>query len=173
LYSEIYTYICTYIHVYIYIYDIQISVLYYEVQGWKPCGRKQCSLIQTRSDRFCGSPSLQYTGYRISFLGVKRLWRGFDHPLTSSAEFRMTVFTFTSLGTENCIYLEHPFKPFLHTVVLFLCSFIYNLCVTIQLFIHSYCSMSYDRSIASSKASSPHCADVVLTLSISNIFSLS
>jgi hypothetical protein len=80
----------------IYICDIQISVLYYEVQGSNPCGCKEFSLIKTHSDRFWGPHSLQYNGYRVSFPEVKRPGHGVAHPLPFSPVVRMTLFTFMS-----------------------------------------------------------------------------
>ena len=38
-----------------------------------------------------GSPSLLYNGYWVSFLGVKRLWRGVDHAHSTIAEVKETV----------------------------------------------------------------------------------
>jgi hypothetical protein len=43
------------------------------------------------SDRPYGPPSLQYNGYRVSFLGVKRPGRDADHPPASSAEVKEKV----------------------------------------------------------------------------------
>jgi hypothetical protein len=87
--------ICNAIALYpkIYMCDIQISVLYYEGRRSNPCGRKEFSLIQTGSG---AHPASSTMGTGSLFPGVKRPGRGVDHPLPSSAEVRMNLFTFTS-----------------------------------------------------------------------------
>jgi len=47
------------------------------VRGSNPGGGE---IFRTRLGRPCGPPSLPYSGYSVSFLGVKRQGRGFDHP---------------------------------------------------------------------------------------------
>ena len=37
-------------------------------------------IFHTRPDQSCGPPSLLYNGCRASFPGLKRPWRGVDHP---------------------------------------------------------------------------------------------
>jgi hypothetical protein len=55
---------------------------------------------RTRPDRPCGPPSILYYGYRVCFLGVKRLGRGVDHPAPSSAEVkeRVELYLYSPLG---------------------------------------------------------------------------
>jgi len=43
-------------------------------------------VLRTRPDRPWGPPSLLYGKYRVSFPGVKRPGRGFNHPRPSSAK---------------------------------------------------------------------------------------
>jgi len=45
------------------------------------CGVK---ILRTHPDWPWGSPSLVYSGYWVSFLGVKRPGRGVDHPMVGS-----------------------------------------------------------------------------------------
>jgi hypothetical protein len=45
-------------------------------------------IFSTRPDRPWGPHSLLYTGYRVSFPGVKRPGRGVDHPPSSSARVK-------------------------------------------------------------------------------------
>ena len=47
------------------------------VRGSNPGGGQ---IIRTRPDRPWGPPSLLYSGYRVTFPGVKRPGRGIDHP---------------------------------------------------------------------------------------------
>ena len=49
------------------------------------------SIFLTRPDRPWDPPSLLYSGYRVSFLAVKRLWRAVDHLPASSAEVKERV----------------------------------------------------------------------------------
>jgi hypothetical protein len=58
------------------------------VRGSNPGGGE---IFSTRPDRPWGPPSLLYNGYRVSFPGVKRPWRGVDHPPPSSAEVKERV----------------------------------------------------------------------------------
>jgi hypothetical protein len=58
------------------------------------------------SDRSWGPPSLLYNGYRVSFQGVKRPWRGVDHPPSSSAEVKERVE----------LYLYFPSGPSWHVL---------------------------------------------------------
>jgi hypothetical protein len=51
------------------------------------CGAR---FFSTRPDRPWGPPSLLYNGYRV-ILGVKRSWRGVDHPRPSRAEVKERV----------------------------------------------------------------------------------
>jgi hypothetical protein len=48
-------------------------------------------ILRTCSDRPWGPPSLLYEGYRVSFPGLKRPWRGVNHPLPSSAKVKERV----------------------------------------------------------------------------------
>ena len=45
-------------------------------------------IFRTRPDRPWGLPSLLHNGYRVSFPGLKRPGRGFNHPPPSSAEVK-------------------------------------------------------------------------------------
>ena len=49
------------------------------VRGSKPGGGE---ISRASPDRHWDPPSLLYSGYRVSFLRVKRLWRGAVHPST-------------------------------------------------------------------------------------------
>ena len=61
--------------------------------GWTVRGSNpgECEVFHTRPDRPCGPPSLLYSGYRVSFPGVKRPRRGVDHPPPSSADVKERV----------------------------------------------------------------------------------
>ena len=61
--------------------------------GWMVRGSNpgEGEIFRTRPDRTKGPPNLLYNGYRVSFWGVKRPGRGFDHPLTSSTEVKERV----------------------------------------------------------------------------------
>ena len=48
-------------------------------------------IFRTRRDRPWGPPSLLYSGYRVSFQGVKRTGRGVGHPSPSSAEVKERI----------------------------------------------------------------------------------
>ena len=48
-------------------------------------------IFRTRPDRPCGPPSFLYSGYQVSFLGVKRQGRGVNHPSPSSAQVKERV----------------------------------------------------------------------------------
>ena len=48
-------------------------------------------IFHTRPHRPWSPPSLLYTGYRVSFSGVKRPGRGVKHPPSSSAEVKERV----------------------------------------------------------------------------------
>ena len=48
-------------------------------------------IFRARPDRPWGPSSLLYSGYRVSFPGVKRPGRGVDHPLPFSAEVKERV----------------------------------------------------------------------------------
>ena len=48
-------------------------------------------IFRTSSDRPWDPTSLLYTGYRVSFPGVKRPGRGVNHPLPSSAKVKERV----------------------------------------------------------------------------------
>ena len=56
----------------------------------------------TRPDRPWGPPSLQYNGYRVYFLRVKRLGRGVDRPPSSSAEVkeRLELYPYSQSGAS-------------------------------------------------------------------------
>jgi hypothetical protein len=60
----------------------------WKFRGSNPCGGK---ISRSRPDRPWGPAILLYDGYRISFTGVKPLWRGAHNPLPSSAEVKETV----------------------------------------------------------------------------------
>jgi hypothetical protein len=49
---------------------------------WTVRGSKagEGQIFRTRADRPWGPPSLLYSGSRVSFLGVQRSGRGYDHP---------------------------------------------------------------------------------------------
>ena len=48
-------------------------------------------IFRARPDRSWGPPSLLYSGYRVSFPGVKRPGRGADHPPPPKAEVKEFV----------------------------------------------------------------------------------
>ena len=48
-------------------------------------------IFHTRTDLLWGPTNLLYSGYRVSFPGVKRPGRGVDHPPPSSAEVKERV----------------------------------------------------------------------------------
>ena len=48
-------------------------------------------IFRNRPDRPWGPPSLLYSGYRVSFPGVKRPGRGVNHPNPSSSEVKERV----------------------------------------------------------------------------------
>jgi len=48
-------------------------------------------IFRTFQDRPWGPHSLLYSGYRVSFPGVKRLGRGVDHHFPSSVEVKIRV----------------------------------------------------------------------------------
>jgi hypothetical protein len=52
-------------------------------------------IFRARPERPWGPPSLLYNVYRVSFPGIKRPWRGVDHPPTSSAKVNERIFSFT------------------------------------------------------------------------------
>jgi hypothetical protein len=58
------------------------------------------SFFRTRPDRPWGLPSLLYSGYRVSFPGVKRPGRGVDHPPSYSARVkeRVELFLYSPSG---------------------------------------------------------------------------
>jgi hypothetical protein len=58
-------------------------------------------IFRSRPDRPWGPPSLLYTGYRVSFPGVKRPGRAVDHPPSSSARVKERVE----------LYLYSPYGP--------------------------------------------------------------
>jgi hypothetical protein len=58
------------------------------VRGLNPGGG---DIFRIRPDRPWGPPSLLYNGHRVSFPKVKRLGRGVNHPLPSSAEVKERV----------------------------------------------------------------------------------
>jgi hypothetical protein len=58
------------------------------VRGSNPGGGE---IFRSRPDWPWGPPSLLYNGYRVSFPGVKRRGRGFNHPPPSSARVKERV----------------------------------------------------------------------------------
>ena len=60
----------------------------WKVQGLNPSGGE---IFRTSPDRPWGPPSLLYNGYWVSFLRVKRLGCGIDHPPPSSAKVKERV----------------------------------------------------------------------------------
>ena len=62
----------------------------YGLDGARIVSRCGSEIFRIRPDRFCGPPSLVYSGYRV-FPGVKRPGRGVDHPLPYSAEVKERV----------------------------------------------------------------------------------
>ena len=58
--------------------------------GWTVWGSNpgESEIFCSLPDRPWGVPSLLYSGYRVTFPAVKRLWRGVDHPPPSSAEVK-------------------------------------------------------------------------------------
>ena len=48
-------------------------------------------IYRTRPDQPRGPPSFLYSGYRVSFPGVKRPGRGDNHPPSSSADVKERV----------------------------------------------------------------------------------
>jgi hypothetical protein len=92
--NNIYIYIIYIIYIYIYMYmvgdiSVRIATRYgLDGRGSNP-GRGE--IFCTRPDQPWGPPSLLYKGYRLSFLGVKRLGRGVKHPPQSSTEVKARV----------------------------------------------------------------------------------
>jgi hypothetical protein len=68
------------------------------VRGTNPDGGE---IFRTRPDQPWGPPSLLRNGYRVSFPGVKRPWRGIDHPPPYSTVVKERVE----------IYLYSPSEP--------------------------------------------------------------
>ena len=64
------------------------SLRAFKVWGSHPSGSE---IFRTPPELHSGLPSLLYSGYRVSFAGVKRTGRGLDHPPPSSAEVNPLV----------------------------------------------------------------------------------
>jgi hypothetical protein len=61
--------------------------------GWTVRGSNpsEVEIFHTHQDQPWGPPSFLYNRYRTSFLGVKQLRCGINHPLLSSAKVKETV----------------------------------------------------------------------------------
>ena len=61
-------------------------------------------IFRSRPDRRWGPPSLLYSGYQASYLGVKRPGRGVDHPLSSSTEIKERVELYLCSPSPSVLY---------------------------------------------------------------------
>jgi hypothetical protein len=64
---------------------------------------RRVEIFRTSPDRPWGPSSLLYNGYQVTFPGVKRPERGFDHPVPSSAEVkeRVELYLYSPLGVHG------------------------------------------------------------------------
>jgi hypothetical protein len=74
--------------------------------GLEGSGIKSWWEAKFSTDQSWSSPSLQSNGYQVSFLGVKQLWHGVDHPPPSRVEVKERVhLLFYSFSGSSCPFL--------------------------------------------------------------------
>jgi hypothetical protein len=112
----------------------QIKVFIYGRHRGSPCivscinesSIRHCKNFRTRPDWLWGPPSLLYSGYRVSVLGIKRPGHGFYNPPSSMAEVNGEIrramplaplWDFMACYTEDFSFICHCFFQVLREIL--------------------------------------------------------
>jgi hypothetical protein len=92
--------------------------------GWTVRGSNsgESEIFCIRPEWRWGPPNLLYNGYRLSFPGVKRPWRGVNHPPPTSAEVkdRVELYVYSPSGPSWPVPGRTSPLPLLYKILFFL-----------------------------------------------------